>query len=292
MGKMRWYKRDPDAALNGMAELSLAERGAYNSIIDLLYARDGNVPDDDVMVARMIRCHWREWRTIKASLIAKGKVHITADGKLTANRVAETIKEASEHSHKQGKTAARRWQDRKNTSENNKAAMPIQPQPEPQPEKIAAAATAREEPKKVEPLIPPEATALFAEMVEIAKVGDFIPPGWNAHYPAKWLREGWKHEIIIAAVRRVLGRPGRGPPNVIAYFEDAIAEEHARHAAPLPTVKIAEAHEITIGGQNGQGRNSGHNGHAAGSKRTFATIAVDAARRASEARREWPADPV
>ena len=31
MGNIRWYKRDPDAALNGMAVLTLEERGAYNT---------------------------------------------------------------------------------------------------------------------------------------------------------------------------------------------------------------------------------------------------------------------
>ena len=32
MGVLRWYKRDPRAALSGMMELTLEERGAYNTI--------------------------------------------------------------------------------------------------------------------------------------------------------------------------------------------------------------------------------------------------------------------
>lgn len=105
---MKWYKRDPDAALSGMAELTLEERGAYNSLIDLLYSRDGHVPDDDVLVARMIRCHWREWRRMKARLLARGKIKIEA-GCLTARRVQEVLREAAEFSQKQRKNAESRW---------------------------------------------------------------------------------------------------------------------------------------------------------------------------------------
>ena len=41
MGVVKWYKRDPNAALTGMASLTLEERGAYNTILDLIYAHDG-----------------------------------------------------------------------------------------------------------------------------------------------------------------------------------------------------------------------------------------------------------
>ena len=43
----RWYKRDPNAALEGMAVLTLEERGAYNTVLDLIYTHDGSVDDDD-----------------------------------------------------------------------------------------------------------------------------------------------------------------------------------------------------------------------------------------------------
>ena len=40
---MRFYKRDPDRALAGMIELNMKQRGAYNSLLDLLYSRDGSI---------------------------------------------------------------------------------------------------------------------------------------------------------------------------------------------------------------------------------------------------------
>lgn len=123
MGRLKWYKRDPDAALAGMAELTLVERGAYNSILDLLYSREGKVPDDDVLVARMIGCHWREWRAVKGRLLQRGKIWIE-DGNLTARRVQETLKEAADFAQDQRKKAAKRWQDHKKANKINKSSMP------------------------------------------------------------------------------------------------------------------------------------------------------------------------
>ena len=50
---MKWYKRDPAAALEGMLGLTIEERGAYNALIDLIYARAprGGVTDQLVCKA-------------------------------------------------------------------------------------------------------------------------------------------------------------------------------------------------------------------------------------------------
>ncbi len=120
---MKFYKRDPDRALNGMNELTLKQRGAYNSIIDLLYARDGDVPDDDMRVARMIAVHWREWKAVKLELIALGKIW-SEGGKIRARRVQETIKEASDVAQEQSRKASEGWQKRKSHNEIKEGPMP------------------------------------------------------------------------------------------------------------------------------------------------------------------------
>lgn len=120
---MHWYKRDPNAALAGMAELTMGERGAYNSLLDLLYSRDGKVPDDDTLVARMMNCHWREWRALKSRLMAREKVWIEG-GMLCAKRVQDTLKEAAELSQKQSKIASKRWHKDEKFNEINETAMP------------------------------------------------------------------------------------------------------------------------------------------------------------------------
>ncbi len=140
MTRFHWYKRDPDAALSGMAELTLQERGAYNTILDLLYARDGDLPDDDTLLARMVGCHGNEWRAVKAKLIARSKIW-NEGGKLTAKRVETELKERRNLSETQRERAIKRWEKLKNTKENNEhemplpavpdMAMPLHPQPHP-----------------------------------------------------------------------------------------------------------------------------------------------------------------
>jgi len=106
---VKFYKRDPDAALSGMAELTLQERGAYNTIIDLLYSRDGDLRDDDDMLRRCMGCHGNEWRAVKSRLIAKRKIWVEG-GFLKAKRVDDVLQEAAEFSETQRKRAGKRWE--------------------------------------------------------------------------------------------------------------------------------------------------------------------------------------
>jgi len=76
MGQIKWYKRDPEKALNGMMGLSLDERGAYNTVLDLIYHRDGKLPDDDRFLAGYMGVDVRVWRRIKARLIGLEKLSV------------------------------------------------------------------------------------------------------------------------------------------------------------------------------------------------------------------------
>jgi uncharacterized protein YdaU (DUF1376 family) len=75
MGKLRWYKRDPNAALVGMRVLSCEERGAYNTLLDLIYANDGSVIDDDRYLAGECALSMRGWRRVKARLVELRKIY-------------------------------------------------------------------------------------------------------------------------------------------------------------------------------------------------------------------------
>jgi uncharacterized protein YdaU (DUF1376 family) len=117
---MKFYYHRPDAAIAGMAELSLEQRGAYYSILDVLYSRDGVVPDDDRLVARMINVHWRTWKAVKRQLMAAGKLRVNF-GLLEANGVSEELLRVSRLSQDQRKRASKRWQEFKKAKEINGA---------------------------------------------------------------------------------------------------------------------------------------------------------------------------
>ena len=76
MGSLKWFKRDPRAAVLGMMTLTLEERGAYNTLIDLIYIADGALPDNANIISRLLGTNTRRWKRIRASLINKGKIYL------------------------------------------------------------------------------------------------------------------------------------------------------------------------------------------------------------------------
>ena len=123
---MKFYRRDPDRALSGMAELTLQERGAYNTILDALYSRDGVLPDDNEMLRRMMGCHGNELRAVKRKLIERGKIWIE-DGYIKAKGVDDTISEAAEFSEVQRKRVGIRWENERKRSGKDRETGDKQP---------------------------------------------------------------------------------------------------------------------------------------------------------------------
>jgi uncharacterized protein YdaU (DUF1376 family) len=76
MGTLKWYPRDPRAALLGMAGLSLADCGAYNTVLDLIYIHDGKCPDNSKKIAAHLGVDVRRWMRIRKRLIERGKIYI------------------------------------------------------------------------------------------------------------------------------------------------------------------------------------------------------------------------
>jgi uncharacterized protein YdaU (DUF1376 family) len=78
MGIFKWYKRDPQAALVGMTLLTLEERGAYNTLLDLLYMHDGSLPDDATLICKWLRTNDRRWKRLRIALIKHKKIYVLA----------------------------------------------------------------------------------------------------------------------------------------------------------------------------------------------------------------------
>lgn len=100
MSKIRWYKREPDAVLGSYDELSLEEKGAAHTILDLIYARDGSCPADPRFLAHKFSptCSVRKAEGILKRLVRAGK--FTVEGGEIFNREA---------SHERETTMKRLW---------------------------------------------------------------------------------------------------------------------------------------------------------------------------------------
>ena len=89
----KWVKWDPRAWLVGTRGLSLEERGAYDTILNLLYCRGGTMPDNDRANAHELGIDVRVWRRIKVRLVDMQKLS-TAGGRITNERVSAELTSA------------------------------------------------------------------------------------------------------------------------------------------------------------------------------------------------------
>lgn len=108
MGILKYYKRDPTAALHGMACLDLVERGAYNTVLDLIYAHDGKLPDNDREIASWLAVDIRRWRRIRKRLIEKEKLYSYA-GELHNRKADEVVEMAFRRIALASEAANKRW---------------------------------------------------------------------------------------------------------------------------------------------------------------------------------------
>ena len=86
-----WHRRYHSDALTGMLSLTLEERGAYQTVLDMIYDRGGPIADHDRVLAGYMGCSVRKWRSLREKLIASGK--LTARNGVITNRRAEKRRE-------------------------------------------------------------------------------------------------------------------------------------------------------------------------------------------------------
>jgi len=121
MNSSPWYKRYGSDFIAGTLGMTLEEKGAYSIVLDLIYDRDGSIPDDARFIAGVCGCSVRKWNTIRDRLIELGKIHCT-DGIISNSRADKEIekrrkvaRKVAENGAKGGnKTAENRTNDNKN----------------------------------------------------------------------------------------------------------------------------------------------------------------------------------
>jgi hypothetical protein len=79
-----FHKRFHSDALAGFMSLSLEERGAYQTLLDMIYDRGGPVLDNERLLAGYMQCSIRKWRVLRRALLDKGKISPAVGGCLDA----------------------------------------------------------------------------------------------------------------------------------------------------------------------------------------------------------------
>lgn len=70
-----WFKCYPRDFNDGMVGLTLEERGAYITVLNLIYARGGPIPEDAWWLTSQLGCTSRAWTKLRAALIVKRKLY-------------------------------------------------------------------------------------------------------------------------------------------------------------------------------------------------------------------------
>lgn len=241
-----YYKRFPRDFLEGTIGLSFEAKGAYAIVLDLIYMRDGNLPNDPRYIAGQLGCSVRKWTALLAELVEKGKLQVER-GIISNFRADYLLEESRKYQDKQAEIASK---PRKNNSLPQPEAS--QPESEPEPESIAAddkraGATSVCEPADDWPdrPLPALIEAVASPWLDPAKSQGLV---LTAGRMAGWRAAGasWEHDVVPAV--SALAAKARRPISTWAYFSDAIAQSVAENRAALT---IPEAHTLRATGPPG-----------------------------------------
>jgi uncharacterized protein YdaU (DUF1376 family) len=118
-----WHKRYHSDALTGYLNLTLEERGAYTTILDLLYDRGEPLRHNERLLAGYFGVSVRKARAMIAALVEKGKISVLGDGTITNRRFElereNSAKTSRKHAENGLKGARTRIENEKKHNENN-----------------------------------------------------------------------------------------------------------------------------------------------------------------------------
>jgi uncharacterized protein YdaU (DUF1376 family) len=88
---MRWYWHSPDKWLGGTRGMTFEQKGLHADLISIYIDRNGNLPDDDELLIRILCCRPQVWRRLKAELLKIQKLR-AINGRLVPNGCETSLK--------------------------------------------------------------------------------------------------------------------------------------------------------------------------------------------------------
>lgn len=238
-----WYRRFPSDALSGYMCLNLEERGAYTTLLDLMYDRGESLHDNERLLAGHLGVTTRKWRSVKHALIEKGKITIT-DGKISNPRFEKEREKDLERARKRAENGSKggraRAENEKKTNDNNAPDQAGLKQDSSISQKLEARTipvpdgTGRQAPQEtaqsVESLVWDKGYRLLAKAGKGKEPAGRIVGGWlKKHSPDEVLH------AILATERQEVA-------DVLSYA-NAILKRKARSEPKAPPVALNEAGE-------------------------------------------------
>lgn len=115
---MPYHRRYHGDALQGYRKLTLEQRGAYTTILDLIYDEGGPIDRNERWLAGELNCSLRKAKVLLDELIQLRKIYVTAGGKLSNHRAESEIENSLKISRKRAENGSKR---KDNSSEKPKS---------------------------------------------------------------------------------------------------------------------------------------------------------------------------
>lgn len=182
-----YYKRYPRDFFEGTIGMSFEAKGAYGLVLDIIYMRDGELPDDARYVAGLLGCSVRMWNKIKNELVELGKLSCV-DGVISNFRADYLCEERRTYRDKQ---AENRTRPNKNNTVKSPAIDIARDYTEPEPEEPTANAVVSPPPEKPKRKAAPRGASRKCRLPE-----GWAPSAANYAYASKHnlTREEINHE--------------------------------------------------------------------------------------------------
>lgn len=105
---MPYHRRYHGDALQGYRKLTLEQRGAYTTILDLIYDEAGPIDRNERWLAGELNCSLRKAKVLLDELIQLRKIYVTAGGKLSNHRAESEIENSLKISRKRAENGSKR----------------------------------------------------------------------------------------------------------------------------------------------------------------------------------------
>lgn len=109
---MPYHRRYHQDALQGYRRLTLEERGAYTTILDLIYDEGGPIENNERWLAGELNCSLRKVRALLEALLTMRKLYITSIGKISNHRAEAELENSLKISRKASESVAKREEKR------------------------------------------------------------------------------------------------------------------------------------------------------------------------------------
>ncbi|MBS0258362.1 MAG: YdaU family protein [Proteobacteria bacterium] len=105
---MPYHRRYQGDALQGYRKLTLEQRGAYTTILDLIYDEGGPIEFNERWLAGELNCSLRKAKALLDELLELRKIYVTRDGKISNHRAEQEIGNALKISRKRAENGSKR----------------------------------------------------------------------------------------------------------------------------------------------------------------------------------------